>query len=493
MAATMNVLARVAFVGALAIAAVLHSGVAPAVAAELTFEQERRIGAREHPLIVQRYGGEYPDPAVRRYVSEVGARVVQAITATPYEFVFSVLDNGDAYAFALPGGYVYITRQMLALANSEAELAAVLAHEVAHITERHANQRNVLQAELRNAPAAQGAAQMHEFTREQELEADAVSIRLMAKAGYDPMAQARFLTTVGLQADLVQRAGEPGPRDPNTHPSIVERVRRAVSLTHEVERDAKGRRDHADAALLAGYMPKDEPQPLSWVTGREPFLRAIDGLVYGRRPSEGMVAGTTYYDTMNRFSFVLPPGFHFSRANRSVGADGPNGASMMFDIQITRTPPTEGIVAYVTRSVSANFELTDIEERVVDGAMPAVFGRARVSGPGGQPAELLIAYVRVTPTAFFRFQFFLPGPPSSGRAERVLDSPMSLRRLTDAEARAITPLRIHVVTVGEGTEIEALAAQMRALDHPLDWLVMLNRLDPGADPKAGDKIKLVVQ
>ena len=133
------------------------------------------------------------------------------------------------------------------------------------------------------------------------------------------------------------------------------------------------------------------------------------------------------------------------------------------------------------------------EERVVDQAMPAVVGRAHVSAMGGAQAEVVFAWVRVTPTAFFRFQFFLPGPSTAETAARALDAPMSLRRLTDAEARAVRPMRIQVVQLGAGIRIEELAAQMRILDHPLEWLRMLNHIDGTAELKAGDRIKLVVQ
>ncbi len=495
---SMRGLSRIALPGAFSgalLAAALAGGVAPAVAAELTIDQELRIGSREYPLILQRYGGEYGDPALRAYVSDVGKRVVAAITpATPYDFVFTILDNSDAYAFAMPGGYIYITRQMVALANSEAELAAVLAHEVAHIALRHANQRTLLQDELKGATAAYSNDQMHAFTRDQEIDADVASIRLLAVAGYDPFAQARFLATVGQQADLVLRAGEPAPRDPDTHPAIVDRVRRAYAEAKKVEQQFRDERDKVDVTRIAGYVPVGDAAALPWNTRREPFLRAIDGMVYGRRPAEGMIVGNTYYDSTNRFSFSLPPGFHFSNAGRSVGADGPNGASMKFDVMVNRVAPTEGMLAYVRRNVAGAFDVLSLEERPVDGgAMAAVLGRAQVFGVGGQAADVLFAWVRVTPTAFFRFQFFVPGTLSPEMADRVLETPMSLRRLTDAEARAVTPLRIQVMPVPADTEVEALAAQMRMVDHPLEWLRVLNHLDPGANPKAGDLIKLVAQ
>ncbi|MBM3507249.1 MAG: hypothetical protein FJX64_05915 [Alphaproteobacteria bacterium] len=479
--------------GALAVTAVVASGGSlPAAAAELTIQEEVRIGAREHALVLPRFGGEYADAKVRLYVKEVGERLVATLPNRPYDFRFTVLDSGDTYAFALPGGYVYITRQMLALANSEAELAAVLAHEIAHLAERHANQRSLLQDQLQGVPAAANTEAWHAFTREQEIAADAVSIRMLAAAGYDPLAQARFLAAVGEQVDLAQRDGDPRPRNPGTHPSISERVRRAAVVGRAVEREHFALREAANAQVIAGYVPMGEPERMTWDVRRDAFLGVIDGLVYGRRPSEGMILGNTYIDTFNRYSFTLPPGFRFGRTGRTISAGGPNGASMRFDMQQVRSQPTESMTAYLRRSVATNFELEQVQEATV-GGMAAALGRAKVTGVGGEVAHVVFASVRVTSTVIFRFQFFVPGPLAPEMVERVLETPLSLRRITEAEGRDIAPMRVRVVTAGPETRIEALAAQMRMLDHPLDWLLTINQLELGAELAPGDKLKVIAQ
>ncbi len=492
MAASMRGQTLSVLLGALALASLAAGVVSPAVAAELTVAQELRIGQREHAGILQRFGGDYKDPKVAQYVTDVGKRLVATLPERAYDYTFTVLDFGDPYAFAMPGGYVYITRQMLIVANSEAELAAVLAHEIAHLSERHANQRSLLQDQLPGAAVGGAVAEeWNRFNQEQELAADAVSIRMLAEAGYDPMAQARFLAAIGEHVELAQRAGEPRPRNPNTHPSITDRLRRATEAAQAVERDRTAGSAVADA-LAAGYLPAAEAERTPWNIGRESFLGVIDGLVYGRRPAEGMMIGATYVDTFNRYTFTLPPGFHFSRTRpNSISAEGPNGASMLFDMQQMLTAQTEGPGAYLRRSVMSTFDLERVEELTV-ADMQAAFGRARVSGQDGAPAQLLFASIRVNPTTYFRFRFFLPGPLSTDMADRALDAPLSLRRLTDAEARAVAPMRIRVQAADPSTGIEALAAQMRMLNHPLEWLRMLNHLDAGAGVAPGDKVKVVV-
>lgn len=317
------------------------AGVGRALAADpMTVAQEIGLGAREHPNILQRYGGEYANPALRDYVAEIGVRLVRTITSTPYEFSFTLLDAADAHAFAMPGGYVYVTRHVLAFANFEAELAAVRAHGISYVISRHARGWQLMQDELRDAPVAENVETMHRFTRDQEFEADTISIRMLAEAGYDPMAQARFLGAIGAQQELAQRAGSPHPRDLASHPAIEARIIRASEFAHDVTRERQIR--SANQGLITAYVPL-VPANGDWYEGRDRYLTIIHGLVYGRRPSEGITVGNDYIDTSNRYTFTLPPGFRFTSLGRTVTASGPNGGSMRFDVQVFRSPQTKAL------------------------------------------------------------------------------------------------------------------------------------------------------
>ena len=104
-------------------------------------EKEVQIGAQEHPKLIARFGGVYDDVEAGGYVAEIGGRIVANSEMPDYPFTFTVLNTPEVNAFALPGGYIYVTRGLMALANSEAELAGVLAHEVGHVVARHTAQR----------------------------------------------------------------------------------------------------------------------------------------------------------------------------------------------------------------------------------------------------------------------------------------------------------------------------------------------------------------
>ena len=182
----------------------------------LSAEQERELGAQEHPRILQQFGGAYSDEELQAYVQAVGNRVAANSDQPDAEFTFTLLDSEVPNAFALPGSYVYITRGLLALAETEAEMAGVLGHEIGHVTARHTAQRQtqatgagvlatlatiaaaVLGGEVAGQLAQQATgvgaqAYLASYSRDQEFQADDLGVGYMTAAGYDPEAMATFL------------------------------------------------------------------------------------------------------------------------------------------------------------------------------------------------------------------------------------------------------------------------------------------------------------
>jgi len=181
----------------------------------MTPEQEAKIGATNHPKIIKEYGGVYNNPAVKAYVEEIMGRIAKSSDKPDMRYRITVLDTPMVNAFALPGGYTYVTRGLVALANSEAELAGVIGHEIAHVTARHGMKRQssqqsaavlvgVLGAAINVGTGLDvgvatdlarlgGGAVLAGYSREQEYEADNLGIQAMSRAGYDPTAQADFL------------------------------------------------------------------------------------------------------------------------------------------------------------------------------------------------------------------------------------------------------------------------------------------------------------
>ena len=195
----------------------------------LSEEGEADLGRQEHPKVVAQYGGAYNDPELARYVSSVGDFLVKTSERPELDFTFTILDTPIVNAFALPGGYIYVTRGLLSLSNSEAELAGVLGHEIGHVTARHTAERygqavaaNVAGLGLGvllggGAAQASGALSgllIRSYSRDQEFESDMLGGRYLARAGYDTAAMAGFLTQLQAHSRLeAQLAGQPEKAD----------------------------------------------------------------------------------------------------------------------------------------------------------------------------------------------------------------------------------------------------------------------------------------
>jgi predicted Zn-dependent protease len=199
----------------------------------LSQADELRLGTQEHPKVLAEFGGAYEGQEADNYVAQVGRRLVQVSELPEQTFTFTLLNSPVVNAFALPGGYVYVTRGLLALAADEAELAGVIAHEIGHVTGRHTAQRETRSTLAQGASvvgvllgglflgdaAARSAAQLAQtatpmwlmsYSREQEFEADELGIRYLARAGYDPRAMSSFL--VGCRPRPSSRRSGPGDR-----------------------------------------------------------------------------------------------------------------------------------------------------------------------------------------------------------------------------------------------------------------------------------------
>ncbi len=310
------------------ILAFLGFGAAPALAQWPA--ESAALGARDHPKIVQRLGGELRNPALVAYVSGLGAQLVAVSARAGEDWRFTVLDSPEVNAFALPGGYVYVTRGLLALANSESELAAVLAHEITHVVEAHVEARQEAQkdalvdgalsalmtglfggGENRVSNAVRSGVetafgQIGAYSKEQEFAADAGGIALLRAAGYRPAAQADFLASMAANAAF--KAALAG-RDYNeatapmfaNHPAPAERQLQALALAGE----ADGRR------------------------GIEAYLTAIDGMIYGQSQRGGFVRGQNFIHPQLGFAFEAAEGLRIQNAARQINILGPNRSTLI--------------------------------------------------------------------------------------------------------------------------------------------------------------------
>ena len=451
----------------------------------LTPSQELALGEQQHPQVLKEMGGVYDDARVGSYVAAVGGRVGASSDMPNLSYTFTVLDTPIVNAMALPGGYVYVTRGLLALANSEAELAGVIGHEIGHVTAHHTAERynratvaGILSAGLGVATGssalgqiAQQGSQLYllKFSREQEYEADALGVKYIARSGYDPTAEADFLHSLDRDSKLKASLAGEDARDHqsdfmSTHPLTADRVARARRLA-------------ADTGINAKARPRD----------RADFLDAIDGIVYGDEPKDGFIRGRTFSHPIQKFSFTVPEGFTLVNSADAVGARDKAGNVVVFD----SAKETTGLSmrAYIEKVIAGRVALQGLEAITING-LPAATASARVSGQNGAADFRLIA-VRFDPGTVYRFQVLTNTGDTERLSEPLRRMTYSFRKLSDAEAAALKPYRLHVVTVKSGDTIQSLAAQMPFGSSNVERFLVLNGIDAGTRLPPGRRVKII--
>lgn len=444
-------------------------------------EDEAELGREQNPAVIRAFGGVYGDKAVQDYVARVGQALARTTELPDLRFTFTVLDSPVINAFALPGGYVYVTRGLLALASDEAELAGVLAHEIGHVTARHAAQRYSQQIVAGLGAAVLGtvgaatdfgeratdtlAAVVQSYSRDQEFEADTLGIRYLGRAGYAMDAMAGFLTKLerhsGLEAELAGRPGHAFAFDVMaTHPRTAERIARAAALGGNT-----GRREQAA------------------------YLRAVDGLLYGEDPELGLIKGQSLVHPKLGIRFEVPQGFRLVSGARQITAQGPGGATIAFD---TVRAESDGLAMddYLRRIWGRTMQLSDATRLPLAG-FDAAAATSRIQTRRG-PLDLRLVAIAADRT-IHRFLFLTPPQMTTSLAADLHRVPDSFRRLSAAEIEDAAPRRIRVHVLQTEDTREGLIA--RAASDPVAGrrFDLLNGLEDGALPPAGTPIKLIVE
>ncbi|MGQ0662274.1 MAG: M48 family metalloprotease [Pseudomonadota bacterium] len=447
-------------------------------------QEEIRVGREEHPKILREFGGEVHDPAIRRYVSEIGGSLARHSELPGLPFTFTVLNSDIVNAFALPGGYVYVTRGLLALASSEAELAGVLGHEIGHITARHTAQRYSAALAANLAVGILGAVTgsnlwgqvgqtvaelaLAGYSREQEFEADTLGVRYLARGHYDTGAMSAFLAKLeansALEAELAGRLDAGRFDIMQSHPRTAERVREAIQA---------GR----------GQAPA-EPR-----VGDDDYLSAIDGLYWGGDPAIGFVRDRTFVHPALRFQFEVPPGFRLVNGERRVVARGPAGARIVFDRDAGERAANLGMVSYLQGVWARDAGLAGVERLDLNG-FEAATGATRAATRDGS-SELRLIAIRFDPRTVYRFMFVTPVNRSGEFNLAFRRTTYSFRALSEREAATLKPLRIRVVRFGSGDTSESLARRMAVDTVPLRRFETLNGLAPGERPRPGQRVKII--
>ena len=453
----------------------------------LSEADEARIGAENHQKIIAEFGGVYDEaPELTAYVERVMQRIADASEKPDKTYRITVLDTPVVNAFALPGGYTYVTRGLLALANDEAELAGVIGHEIGHVTARHGARRQttavgtavigtVLGGLLQSATGINrqvtsdlinlgGNALLAGYSRGQEYEADRLGVDTLARAGYDATAEADFLAAMGRYSALMSENGGRGGVDWfASHPNTQDRVDKARARAKLAQPDAD--------------------TPLG--RGRANHLAAIDGMVFGTGSAQGRIKGRQFAHAGLRLSFAVPAGFRLVNAPDKVIAGHENGVQIIFNTD--KRLDGETARQYVD-------DLAAETGQLIDRAALSIAGRpAALAVLRSNDHEMRLLVIPYDSGRFLRFAVHAPVSLGGNAGLAMQNLRRSISFLSERQAAAIKPLRVRVQRVRSGDTIYSLIRRMQVSDQKKSLFLALNGLSETDTLVVGRQVKIIAE
>ncbi|MBZ0216085.1 MAG: M48 family metalloprotease [Fimbriimonadaceae bacterium] len=444
-------------------------------------ERERELGAQEHPKILAAFGGAYVNPRLQAGLDDIVHRLTRVSPRPDISYRLTILNTPSVNAFALPGGFLYVTRGLLALANDEDEVAAVLSHEMGHVSSRHAVKREnqasatsvigqVMKDIMRNPGQAANAmtdsrANFASFSRSQEYEADQIGLETAVQAGFDPFAASTFLTSMQRNNKFRNRlvangeSSNPSADFMATHPSTPDRISRVTQLSRSFGFDEGDRR-----------------------RSRDSFLNLLDGMTYGNDPSEGFVRDRRFIHPELGFEFEVAEGFTIQNTSDAVFALGPNGSALRFDG--VDVPVSQSLKIYVTRIWAKGISVENLQVTSING-MDAVVGEANHGG-----WDYRLGAIRFDGKRTFRF--LMAARKFTSQMTADFDASIrSLRALSREDARNIRPFRIRVATVKSSETVQTYADRMGIREGALEQFRIINGMTPGQRLQPGQMVKII--
>jgi predicted Zn-dependent protease len=437
--------------------------------------------AVEHKELLTQFGGQYRAPAAERYLNEILVKLAGASdTPTQAAYRVTILNTPVVNAFALPSGNLYVTRGLLALAGDASEAAAVMAHEIAHVTARHSALRAEREREAEVISHAAAVIQNKQkgeeirssqrlsvasFSRQQELDADAIGVRVIARAGFDPYGASRFLTALGKSSEL--RAALYGKKKASmnfdimaTHPSTPDRVAKAVAAARQIGAPGIGTRDRA------GY------------------LAAISGITFGDDPAEGFVRGRKFIHPRLRFTFTAPDGFLLENSNEAVFGITEGGKEAL-RLDSVRAPANQSLESYVESGWVDGLMASSIKRIDLNG-LPAVTATARAGEWNFRLAAIQLG------EDIYRLIFAVRSLDEAAE-RRFMESIKTFKRIAPDEALDVRSLKIAVVTAAPGDTIQTMAERMVVPNRPMEYFALLNGLQDPEPLSPGEKYKVITE
>ena len=460
---------------------------------------EVSVGAQQHQQVLKEYG-VYDNPKVQAYVNEVGQKLAAQSQRPNLKWTFTVLDSTEINAFALPGGYVYITRGIMAYLDSEAQLAGVLGHEIGHVCARHGAQRatqqqkagigvlaaTVLGAVL-EAKGVSGATDLASktsqsvaaglvasYSREQESQADELGADYLARNHYNPRNMVDVITVLKNQerfaADQAKAEGKPAPSGANwlaSHPSNDKRLADITQIA-------------ANYALHPDLHYGDDQ--------RVRYLEAINGMTFGDSSAQGVARGRSFYHEGLGFALTAPAGWHLQNSPQAIAlVNAASDAGLIVRLvpeQAGRTP--DEVIRKLVQPVGGR-----TEARTVNGLAATHFSGPIRADQGGN-RNVTLTVVAGPGGRLYLLQYAAKDANALQRAGAGLqEAEASFRALTPTDRAAARPWAVKTAGFPRGGFAEL--ARQSPLPAPAEArLRLLNgAYGGGAEPAVGQLVKVV--
>ena len=446
--------------------------------------------AKQMHVQITQSQGVYPDPEVNEYVERIGRKMAAVSEMPDLEWSFTVLDTNDINAFTTGGGYVYISRGLMAYLDSEAELAAVLGHEIGHVTGKHPSRQQTQgtiasiasvaaavltgQSALGDLTNLAGTAIVRGYGRDMELEADDLGARYLARAGYDPEAMIRVVATLKEQEMFEKDRARAEGRQPrvyhgifSTHPDNDTRLKEVIAAASKESRGAVGEAEN-----------------------RDEYLRTINGMAFASSRAQGMVRDNRFYHANFQMTMAFPKGWNIENRSNELVAVSPDRNHLL---QVTAQPPPPGVTSPrdFARRALANSRLEGAEEFEVNGLKAfsvIVRGAQSPFGPRSNVRYVIISHQNLMWLVMGASRSDNPAPAGD---PLFTSTARTFRPLRSGEFPLAEPFRIRMVKVPEGATMTSIAERSPLPKYALEEHRLLNGLYPDGEPQAGEYIKFI--
>jgi len=449
----------------------------------VTEEQEIAMGTQYHPKVIATFG-LYENDELQKFLDEKGTQMGQLSHRPNLRYHFTILDSPVVNAFAVPGGYLYFTRGILAQFNSEAELIGVMGHEMGHVTARHSAQQQTNQqlGQVLLAGGMIASKEIYEmadevmagmqllflsFSRENERESDRLGVEYATKMGYDADKMADFFAVLDKMSMESSEGGV--PTFLSTHPDPKDRF----STVHE---------------LTSEWQAKYPDQQFAVHTDH--YLDMIDGMVYGEDPRQGFVENNTFYHPGLRFKFSFPQKWVLVNAPSQVQIISPDkDAGIIFRLSDESTPEA---AAQKTLN-DLNLNTVDSENTTVNGneAVAVVSQQGNMDQSGKEQVTQVLSYFIKKGDRVYEFHGIASDKDFEKNLSAFESTMQDFSTLTDQAKINIKPERIRIKTVEKSGTVQEAFTRLQVPQDQFEKLALLNNKNLNDQLEQGSRIKLI--